>query len=252
MIPNKHTKFIKSLQNKKYRAKANAFVVEGVKICAEVLASGWTVQAVYVSPRAQLHPSLLNRAGQVVHTDERYINAASYFKTNHDCLAVVSMPKAVPCPTTINGWVLALDGVSDPGNLGAIMRIADWYAFDHIVCSPSCVDAFNPKVLAAAMGSFLRVPCSVASSLPTWLGSLKVPAYAAHMQGQPVHQTQFGHKGVLVMGAESAGLSQEVANLPINKITIPRLGQAESLNVAMATAIIADRVKGIAQQTKQP
>jgi TrmH family RNA methyltransferase len=154
------------------------------------------------------------------------------------------MPQYEELPQTKNSWVLALDQVRDPGNLGAIVRIADWYGISDIVCSTQSVDFFNPKVIAATMGSFIRVKVYY-TDLPQWLSTNKVMVFGAVLNGLNVHQTQFKkyQGGIIVLGSESHGISSEVLPHITQKITIPRFGGAESLNVAMATAIILDNWK---------
>jgi TrmH family RNA methyltransferase len=137
---------------------------------------------------------------------------------------------------------LVLDGVSDPGNLGTIIRVADWYGFKQVILSETCADQFNPKVISATMGSFVRVHC-VRTNLTEFLDEYQGPIYGAFLEGQNVHKTPFKHNGVLVMGSESHGISDEIAEFVTDKITIPAFGGAESLNVAMATGIIVDNIK---------
>ena len=150
------------------------------------------------------------------------------------------MPKAdLPNNT---GLILALDGVSDPGNLGTIIRVADWYGIKHIVTSTDSADAYNPKTISATMGSFVRVSVSQVE-LPEYLQTLNMPIYGAFLDGQSVHTTDLSAKGVLLMGSESHGIREQCAKLVSDKITIPAFGEAESLNVAMATGIILDNFK---------
>ena len=150
------------------------------------------------------------------------------------------MPQAAHLQTS--GLILALDGVSDPGNLGTIIRVADWYGIKHIVTSTDSADAYNPKTISATMGSFVRVSVSQVD-LPAHLATLKLPIYGAFLDGENVHNTQFTGSGVLLMGSESHGIREACAKLVTDKITIPAFGQAESLNVAMATGIILDNFK---------
>ena len=135
-----------------------------------------------------------------------------------------------------------LDGVSDPGNLGTIIRVADWYGLKQIVVSQDCAAHFNPKVISATMGSFVRVNV-LRTDLAAFLADYDGDIYGAYLGGQSVHETQFATKGVLVMGSESHGIREQVAPFVNQKITIPAFGGAESLNVAMATGIILDNIK---------
>jgi len=172
--------------------------------------------------------------------DEEALTKASTLVSNNAAIAIVDMPKAdLP---NMNGLILALDGVSDPGNLGTIIRVADWYGIKHIVTSTDSADAYNPKTISATMGSFVRVSVSQVE-LPEYLQTLNLPIYGAFLDGESVHKTQFSGEGVLLMGSESHGIREACAGLVTDKITIPAFGEAESLNVAMATGIILDNFK---------
>ena len=150
------------------------------------------------------------------------------------------MPSEQALPTS--GLILALDGVSDPGNLGTIIRVADWYGIKHIVTSKDSADAYNPKTISATMGSFARVSVSQ-TDLTSYLPSLKLPVYGAFLEGENIHKTALKQDAVLLMGSESHGIRTDCESLVTDKITIPAYGQAESLNVAMATGIILDNFK---------
>ncbi len=168
------------------------------------------------------------------------LTKASTLVSNNAAIAIVDMPTA--SAPQASGLILALDGVSDPGNLGTIIRVADWYGIKHIVTSTDSADAYNPKTISATMGSFVRVSVSQVE-LPAYLSGLNLPIYGAFLDGKSVHKTQFTGQGVLLMGSESHGIRQACAALVTDKITIPAFGGAESLNVAMATGIILDNFK---------
>jgi len=150
------------------------------------------------------------------------------------------MPSQQALPTS--GLILALDGVSDPGNLGTIIRVADWYGIKHIVTSTDSADAYNPKTISATMGSFARVSVTQ-TDLTSYLPSLNLPVYGAFLEGENIHKTALKQDAVLLMGSESHGIRADCESLVTDKITIPAYGQAESLNVAMATGIILDNFK---------
>ena len=139
---------------------------------------------------------------------------------------------------------MALDAVRDPGNLGTLIRIADWYNLEGLICSETCADWYNPKTISASMGSFTRMK-GYYCSLPEYLSQQaeEFGIYGAFMEGESVYQTNFAEKGILVLGNEANGISEEVSQTIRKKITIPRFGQAESLNVAMAGAILTDNLK---------
>jgi TrmH family RNA methyltransferase len=142
-----------------------------------------------------------------------------------------------------SGITLVLDDIRDPGNLGTLIRIADWYGISHIVCSTSTVDWYNPKVVSATMGSFTRVTPFYTDLVP-FLEKQKAPILGAFLGGESTHTFAFPKEGFLIIGSESHGISKEVAKLVTNKITIPKFGKAESLNAAVAGAVMLDRWKG--------
>lgn len=139
-------------------------------------------------------------------------------------------------------WTLVLDGIRDPGNLGAIIRIADWFGFTQLVVSTDTVDLYNPKVIQATMGSFLRVSV-VYQELSTFLAESSVPIYGAILGGQQLHEVTPGKQGILVIGSESHGIRQEVLQLVSHPVMIPRYGGAESLNASVATGILAHWIR---------
>lgn len=206
----------------------------------EVLNSAFTVKYVVATETFfKAHQKVLNST-EVILASEKELSALGSFKTNNTALAVVHMRSNAPFQSN-KGWMLALDGVNDPGNLGTILRIADWYSITKIVASPDTADFYNPKVIASSMGSFCRVRCYY-TPLPAFIADSAVPVYGAFMDGDNVHDAAFGNDGLLVLGNEANGVSAEVGDCIRNKITIPRYGRAESLNVAMATAIICDNI----------
>nr|WP_260412474.1 RNA methyltransferase [Flammeovirga kamogawensis] len=154
---------------------------------------------------------------------------------------------SLPSIETISNFSLALDDVRDPGNLGTILRIADWYGISDIFLSKNCTDAFAPKVIASTMGAFTRIKCHVVD-LPEILSNYKkngVQLIGADMDGEDIHNFTPENKSIMVMGSESHGISQEIHSILSAKITIPRYGDSESLNVAVATAIICDNIKRV-------
>jgi TrmH family RNA methyltransferase len=157
-------------------------------------------------------------------------------------LAVVECKNSELPAIADNELILVLDQVGDPGNLGTIIRVADWYGIKQIICSPDCADFYNPKVIAATMGSFARVKISH-TNLIEYLSQQTKPVYGAFLEGKNIHKSKLSDSAFIVMGSESHGISQAVGKYITDKITIPAFGQAESLNVAMATGIILDNFK---------
>ncbi|MDC9509530.1 RNA methyltransferase [Pseudoalteromonas sp. Angola-4] len=240
MISKNQLKLIRQLGQKKYRKQYNQYLVQGEKNVLELLNS--PLKAVDIFATQAFINTHQNQFPEVDFTpaEEESLTKASTLVSNNAAIAVVDMPKAdLPNNT---GLILALDGVSDPGNLGTIIRVADWYGIQHIVTSTDSADAYNPKTISATMGSFVRVSVSQVE-LPEYLQTLNMPIYGAFLDGQSVHTTDLSAKGVLLMGSESHGIREQCAKLVSDKITIPAFGEAESLNVAMATGIILDNFK---------
>ena len=241
-MTNRWFKLIKSLHQKKYRKKEQLFIVEGEKNVLEVLQSNYEIAALfYAKDFFAKHETIINKC--TCETDfitEKELKSMGTFQTNSAALAVVKFKNnEILLPQ--NDKILLLDEVRDPGNLGTIIRIADWYNITKIVCSETSADCYNPKVIAASMGSFARVKLHYCN-ISTYLENLnsEVPILGAFMNGESIHKIQFSKSAILVLGNESNGISEEVAAFVSKKITIPRYGKAESLNVAMAGAIICD------------
>jgi TrmH family RNA methyltransferase len=240
MASKNQLKLIRALGQKKYRKQYGQYLVQGEKNVLELIAAGGAIDALFATPEFIAEHSQSLQGIDVVETEEEVLSKVSTLVSNNAAIAITPMPEDEGID--VSGWVLALDGVSDPGNLGTIIRVADWYGFKQVILSENCADQFNPKVISATMGSFVRVQC-IRTNLVELLDSYEGPIYGAFLEGESVHKTQFKHSGVLVMGSESHGISPEIASLITDKITIPAFGGAESLNVAMATGIIVDNIK---------
>ncbi|MAD04371.1 MAG: RNA methyltransferase [Pseudoalteromonas sp.] len=240
MISKNQLKLIRALGQKKYRKQYNQYLVQGEKNVLELLNSGLSVVHIFATPAfiSAHQPALA--AHQVIEADEDSLTKASTLVSNNAAIAVVDMPSQQSLPKS--GLILALDGVSDPGNLGTIIRVADWYGIKHIVTSADSADAYNPKTISATMGSFARV-CVSQTDLSNYLSSLNLPVYGAFLEGENIHKTALKQDAVLLMGSESHGIRTDCESFVTDKITIPAYGQAESLNVAMATGIILDNFK---------
>ncbi len=162
----------------------------------------------------------------------------SSLKTPQDVVAQIKIPEwPVLKQNDLKGrFSLVLDGVQDPGNMGTIIRIADWFGIVHIICSEDTVDIYNPKVVQASMGSLARVKVHY-TDLSEFFGQIKLPIYGALLDGESIYDTDFGTEGLLLMGNEGNGIRPEIQKLATKAVTIPRIGKAESLNVAIATAL---------------
>ncbi|MFA0960402.1 TrmH family RNA methyltransferase [Roseivirga sp. BDSF3-8] len=250
MVSKSTAKFIRSLQIKKYRQKAQAFLVEGEKSVAELLQSHLHIDKLVAAPEfIEKYGTMVNKkVAEPLEASPAEISSLGSFKTNEAALAVVRMPDSKPAFLPEGRWGLILDDVRNPGNLGTIIRIADWYGFHSVICSRTCADFFNPKTIAATMGSFSRIVPAYAS-LPDLLGSVSVPVYGAYLEGQDIHKAQALKPGWLVMGNESTGIRDELDPFISQPITIPGQGQAESLNVAIATAVLCDNLVRLSKET---
>ncbi|MBB1292953.1 MAG: TrmH family RNA methyltransferase [Pseudoalteromonas rhizosphaerae] len=240
MISKNQLKLIRQLGQKKYRKQYSQYLVQGEKNVLELLNSPLKAKDVFATQSFIDSYQDKYQHVNLIAADEDVLTKASTLVSNNAAIAIVDMPTA--SAPQASGLILALDGVSDPGNLGTIIRVADWYGIKHIVTSTDSADAYNPKTISATMGSFVRVSVSQVE-LPAYLSGLNLPIYGAFLDGKSVHKTQFTGQGVLLMGSESHGIRQACAALVTDKITIPAFGGAESLNVAMATGIILDNFK---------
>ncbi|AIW15608.1 RNA methyltransferase [Vibrio tubiashii] len=240
MISKNQLKLLRALGQKKQRKAHGLFLVQGEKNVLELANSALTVKQVFATPEflADYHTELSGFECIEASLDE--LTKASTLVSNNAAIAVVEIP-TVETPKA-QGLMIALDGVSDPGNLGTIIRVADWYGIKHIVASTDCADPYNPKTISATMGSFGRVTVSQLD-LPSYLEQSNLPVYGAFLEGESVHKTEFAAEGILLMGSESHGIREQAAKFVTDKITIPAFGGAESLNVAMATGIIIDNLR---------
>jgi TrmH family RNA methyltransferase len=249
MLSKNKLKFFKSLHQKKYRQEEQLFIVEGEKPLLELAqASGWEVvfwglTDYFLDKYASQTRHL---AYEVITQDE--LHQLSTLENQKGGVAVVQMPASAAVVPTAKHYTLALDNIQDPGNLGTILRLADWYGFPQVVCSHGCVDVYNPKTIAASMGSFLRVRTHYAD-LPAYLRThAHLPILGAVMQGGSLHQASLPTGGIVVLGNEGHGISAEVAACLHLPLTIPRFGHAESLNVGTAAAVFLDRLAQAAHQ----
>jgi len=240
MISKNQLKHIRALGQKKQRKALGEFLVQGEKNVLELLKSNLTVKQLFATPEfINIHKSELNSI-DIIEADIDSLTKVSTLVSNNSVIAVVQIPTVNTPPNT--GITLALDGVSDPGNLGTIIRVADWYGIGHIVCSHDCADPFNPKTISATMGSFARVNVFL-TDLTEYLQQDSRAVYGAYLGGENVHKVAFKKDAILMMGSESHGIREAAGQFVTSPITIPNFGDAESLNVAMATGIILDNMK---------
>ncbi|MET2846261.1 RNA methyltransferase [Vibrio owensii] len=240
MISKNQLKLLRALGQKKQRKAHGLFLVQGEKNVLELANSSLTVKQIFATAEfLEEHRQELN-SFECIEASLDDLTKASTLVSNNAAIAVVEIPN-VTVPQA-KGLMIALDGVSDPGNLGTIIRVADWYGIKHIIASTDCADPYNPKTISATMGSFGRVQVSLVD-LPNYLEDANLPVYGAFLEGESVHKTEFSAEGILLMGSESHGVREAASKFVTDKITIPAFGGAESLNVAMATGIILDNMR---------
>jgi TrmH family RNA methyltransferase len=242
MVSKAKVKFIKSLQLKKYRKQEQCFVVEGGKSVTELLKSDYSVTwlAGTSSFLEQNYSQLTKLKIDVVETDAKELQQLGTFQTNDAAIAIALTKPNLPLQIA-DEFALVLDDIRDPGNLGTIIRTADWFGIHKIIASEETADFYNPKVIHATMGSFCRVLVYY-TALPHYLNDTQLPVYGAFLDGVDVHQLKFPNAGLVVIGNEAQGISKEVERSVSHRITIPKKGGAESLNASIATAIILDTI----------
>jgi len=231
-------KLITSLQQKKYRTKNNLFIVEGTKVVNEFLNSNFDLEQLFCVD--DFGYENIEKLAQISEVELRKI---SNLKTPNNVLALFKIPSEEKVKK--EGLILVLDEINDPGNLGTIIRLCDWFGVDQLVCSKNTVDCYNSKVVQASMGSLTRTSI-VYTNLGVYLEQVKQPKYASLMDGENVYKNKLPKNAVLVMGNEANGISDKILELVTNSVSIPRFGslqKTESLNVATATAILLSEFK---------
>lgn len=242
MLSKNRIKYIRSLELKKYRKSEGVFLAEGPKLVEELLGCFACRFVAAVPQWLQRQPA--PKADEVIEVTEAELARASLLKSPQQVLAVFEQPEEQTDPSVISqSLCLALDDVQDPGNLGTIIRIADWFGIEHIFCSPGTADAFGPKTVQASMGALARVHLHY-TPLPALIEGLEedVPVYGTFLDGSDLYGQELDGRGLVVMGNEGNGVSREVERLVNRKLYIPNypVGRAtsESLNVAVATAVV--------------
>lgn len=234
-------KYIRSLELKKNRKEEKVFLAEGPKLVSDVLGHFPCHFLAATSDWLRAHPSIA--AGEILEVSAEDLARASLLKTPQQVLAIFEQPDYKPDKEVIShSLCIALDDVQDPGNLGTIVRLADWFGIEHIFCSPNTVDIYNPKTVQATMGGIARVKVyyTLLPELIRMLGD--VPIYGTFLDGENIYEQQLATNGLIVMGNEGNGIGDEVGKLINRKLFIPNFPAeretSESLNVAIATAIV--------------
>jgi len=242
MLSKTHTKYIQSLQHKKFRDESGLFIAEGPKVVLDLLNSrNFICKEVF----ALNEWFDLNENIKSIHTGTLFVEVKDFelkkisaLSTSHSVLAVFEKRKQDSGLKITNKLTLALDMVQDPGNLGTIIRIADWFGIENIICSEGCADMYNSKVVQSTMGSLGRVNI-IYTDLEAWLQqNKKIRIYAASLEGVSIKSIGKLHEGIIIIGNEAHGISESVMQQVNKKMTIPKTGAAESLNAAVATGII--------------
>jgi len=247
-MTSKTAKKVRSLHQKKYRLQENLFLVEGAKSVVELLDSNFQIEMLFYTEKFEnQYNDYFNKLPFSVFTEKiaaPQLAKISTFKSNEMALAVVQIPENKPLKIS-NELVLVLADIRDPGNLGTIIRIADWYGISKIICSKTSVDWYNPKVISGSMGSFLRVK-PFYTDLENFLAQSQkasIPIFGTFLKGENIHQTKAISQGILVIGNESKGIPPLLEKWISHRLTIPKFGNAESLNAGIATAIICDNFR---------
>ncbi|MFP5471113.1 MAG: TrmH family RNA methyltransferase [Bacteroidia bacterium] len=234
MITRNQIKLIQSLKLKKNREEHHLFVVEGKKMVDELINSDFEIEQIYHTQDVAISHK------KAIQISKKDLERISFLSSNNEVLALVNIKKS-SAKIKPNEITIALDAISDPGNLGTIIRTADWFGVKHIICSENTVDVYNPKVIQASMGSLFRVNVNYVD-LEQTLKSFKGNIYGSYLKGNNLYKEKL-ESGILLIGSESHGISNEREKFVTNKITIPKFGNAESLNAATATAIILSEFK---------
>ena len=242
MLSKNQIKLVHSLELKKNRKKEGLFVAEGPKVVGDLLRAGYKAHSIFKveSSMFNLQSSMFNLQCSIFNVTDDELRKLSFLQHPQEVLAVFEIPQTSNFNLQTSNLSLALDGIQDPGNLGTIIRIADWFGIDAIYCSPDTADVYNPKVVQATMGSIAHVPI-IYTDLQELLSKADCPIYGTLLDGEDIYQQQLEPKGIIVMGNEGNGISAPIRKLITHKLLIPNFNQgsttAESLNVAIATAI---------------
>ncbi len=247
MLSKNNINLIRLLKDKKNREQYKSFTAEGTKsvieLCQASKISGKRVFA--TSDWLGAHANFIKGKAEITIVSNKEMDKISTLKTNQSVLLMANIPEANINNTDLGkGLTLMIDTLQDPGNLGTIIRIADWYGIQNIICSLTCVDAYNSKTIQASMGSIARVNI-LYTNLEVFLVNNTLPVYGAVLNGQSIHQTKNILPAILLIGNEGNGISINLQKHISTSISIPRIGHAESLNAAVATAIICDRMLGL-------
>ena len=249
MLSKKIVKYIQSLSHKKFREEEDAFIAEGTKIVSEFLSSDKMRCTMICADKEWLleNYTLLKRITpeNIFETEDHWLKSISLLKNPNRVVAVFKKKLASAIPDPAGKISLMLDYLQDPGNMGTLIRIADWFAIEDIICSNNCVDCYNPKVVQSAMGSLARVNIFYTDLTSIITANKQVPLYATTLSGTAIFELPKIEEGIILIGNEAHGVHEDLLRLASSQITIPRYGHAESLNAAVAAGIILSQIKTI-------
>ncbi|MFI3305977.1 MAG: RNA methyltransferase [Rikenellaceae bacterium] len=238
---------IRSLGEKRTRTEMGLFIAEGDKFIGELIDSTLRVRKIYLTEDSTIDDTYVDRSTEIEWVSNKEMERLSQLKSANNSLALVEMPRyTLDAAALDNNLSIVLDSVQNPGNLGTIIRLADWFGIRDVICSPNCADCFNPKVVQATMGAILRVRVHYTELVPL-LKSTSQPIYGAFLEGDNIYHRDLTPNGFIVMGSEGQGVSDEVAQLIGERLYIPSYPaeevSTESLNVAIATSIICSEFR---------
>jgi TrmH family RNA methyltransferase len=244
MLTNKQIKLINSLHSKKGRKENDLFLVEGEKSILELVKSNFIIEFFVLN---EFQVSLADKIGQFCKSPIYFLDAESIQKlstlVNNEIGIAVVQQKKFPSFQIQDRFTIVLDGIRDPGNLGSIIRICDWYGLKQLVLSDDCTEFYNPKVIISSMGSFSRIEFTYVDLPEFFKENKEYRKIGAVLNGENIHQYQFPDKGFIILGNESNGIREGIIQSLDERITIPSFGMAESLNVGISTAVIVDNLK---------
>lgn len=244
MISKQKISFYKSFHSKKTRQAEQLFIVEGNKMVSELCESSFEIHSM-VATKDFINSLAKAPTCEIIETDSENISKISLLQSPQQAWALVKYPKTAILENTNSSLIIALDSIQDPGNLGTILRIADWFGISQIWCSKDCVDVYNPKVVQASMGAIYRVPV-IYTDLESAITQSTLPSFSADLIGENIYSTDLPKAGIIVMGNEGNGVSEKVSSITNKKLHIPNFNagpSSESLNVGVATAIICSEFK---------
>jgi RNA methyltransferase, TrmH family len=251
MLSKNQIKLITSLKWKKFRDQHQLFIAEGIKVVPELLKSDFNIHSIYatktwIRDNNYLFQNITELANLIYEIDQNELEKITQLTTPNEVLMLAKIPVDILMMENLSGKLsMVLDEVKDPGNLGTLIRIADWFGIENIICSNDSVDVFNSKVVQSTMGSISRVKIYYQELKKFFEKAIeiKLPVYGALLEGKNIYQKELSNEGFILLGNESRGISKDLLPFITEKITIPRFGKAESLNISAAAAVICSEFK---------